>query len=211
MTDPLVSVVVTTFHRARFLPEAIESVLSQTYKNIELIIVDDNGEGLPDQLATQQAISKIDDPRIRYHALKQNAGASSARNAGVKIASGYYVAFLDDDDIILPEKIAKQVDYMNTHGAEYGGCGTWLKRTYNNGAEFEFKPPDGIDVFLAGIKREQTYQTSTFFFKRAALTDIGLFDETFRGLEDPELIIRIALRYKYGIGRRNINACAFAR
>ena len=199
MKEPLVSVVITTFRRAEFLPDAIESVLKQTYKNIELIIVDDNGEGTPDQLATAEAIERISDPRIRYHALKQNGGASSARNAGAMLANGTYVAFLDDDDLMLPEKIAKQVQYMNAHADSHDGCGSWLKRIYDNGAEFDFTPPDGIDVFLAGIKREYTYSTCTLFFKRQAFIAVGMFDTSFRALEDPELVIRFALRYKYGM------------
>lgn len=198
MNNPLVTVVITTFRRAKYLPEAIESVLRQTYGNIELIVVDDNGEGTPDQLATALVIGRINDPRIKYRALKQNSGASAARNAGTMMANGIYVAFLDDDDIILPEKIEKQVQYMKAHES-CGGCGTWLKRIYPNGAEFELEPPDGINVFLAAIKREQTYQTSTFFFRRQALIDIGMFDTAFRGLEDPELIIRLSLRYHYGM------------
>lgn len=199
MNDPLVTVVITTFRRAKFLSEAIESVLWQTYGNIELIVVDDNGEGTPDQLATALAVGRINDSRIKYRALKQNSGASAARNAGTIMANGFYVAFLDDDDIILPEKIEKQVQYMKAHDESCGGCGTWLKRIYPNGVEFELKPPDDINVFLAAIKREQTYQTSTFLFKRQALLDIGMFDTDFRGLEDPELIIRLSLRYHYGI------------
>ena len=199
MNEPLATVVITTFRRAAFLPDAIKCVQQQTYANIELIVVDDNGEGTPDQLATALAVSNINDPRIRYHALKQNEGASSARNAGTMLAKGFYVAFLDDDDIMLPEKIAKQVYYMQSHDESYGGCGTWLKRLYKNGAEFDFKPPDGINVFMAGIKREHTYQTSTFLFKRQALLDVGMFDTTFRGLEDPELVIRLSLRYHYGM------------
>lgn len=199
MIDPLVTVVITTFRRAKFLPEAIESVLRQTYGNIELIVIDDNGEGTPDQLATAIAVGRMNDSRIRYRALKQNAGASAARNAGTMLANGFYVAFLDDDDIILPEKIAKQVQYMKSRDESCGGCGTWLKRIYPNGAEFAFKPPDGTDVFLAAIKRVQTYQTSTFLFKRQALLDIGMFDTAFRGLEDPELVIRLSLRYHYGM------------
>ncbi|HEU0051772.1 MAG TPA: glycosyltransferase family A protein [Longimicrobium sp.] len=198
MSPPLVTVLITTFRRPHFLQHAIDSVLKQTYRSIELIVVDDNGEGTPDQLETAEVVGRIQDPRLGYHALKHNAGPSAARNAGIAMAHGAYVAFLDDDDLMLPDKLDKQLQYMESHD-DYGGCGSWLRRFYDNGFSFDVTPPDGIDVFMAVAKREQTYSTCTLFLKRQALLDVGMFDPEFRGLEDPELVMRFSLRYPFGI------------
>jgi glycosyltransferase involved in cell wall biosynthesis len=199
MSETLVTVVITTYKRPDLLPYSIDSVLKQTYRSIELIVVDDNGEGTQDQLRTADVIESIADPRLSYHVLKQNSGPSAARNAGIIKASGIYVAFLDDDDLMLPEKIEKQIRYMQLKSEGCCGCGSWLRRFYENGFAFDVKPPDGIDVFLAAIKREQTYSTCTLMIKRTALLEIGMFDEEFRGLEDPELVTRLSLRYEFGI------------
>jgi glycosyltransferase involved in cell wall biosynthesis len=100
----LVSVVLPTYNRATTLRRAINSVLQQGYRNLELIVVDDGSTD-----ATQEVVRKITDPRLRYHLQAKNGGASRARNQGLAMAKGDYIAFQDSDDEWLADKLEKQV------------------------------------------------------------------------------------------------------
>jgi hypothetical protein len=107
----LVSVILPTFNRAATLPRAIMSVLDQSYRNLELLIVDDGSRD-----NTAEIIGKIDDPRIRYIPLELNGGASSARNVGLRLARGHFIAFQDSDDEWLAGKLERQVRAAQSAG-----------------------------------------------------------------------------------------------
>jgi glycosyltransferase involved in cell wall biosynthesis len=106
--DPLVSVVIPTFNNARLLPDAVDSVLAQTYVNYEIIVVDD---GSTDDTST--AVTKYRD-KVRYHR-QENCGSSNARQVGFDLSSGRYLAALDADDLWLPEKLEYQVAALESH------------------------------------------------------------------------------------------------
>ena len=109
--DPLVSVIIPCYNSERYIPDAIESVLNQTYQNIECIVVDD---GSTDD--TKKIVQKFVelDGRVRYYT-KENGGVSSARNYGINRATGDLIQFLDSDDLLNPEKISCQIKYINEH------------------------------------------------------------------------------------------------
>ena len=104
--QPLVSVVIPTYNRADLIPRAIASVSSQSYQNFEIIVVDDNSQD-----DTEKVVREIanQDSRISYHRHSSNLGGSAARNTGIKQATGKYIAFLDSDDIWLPQKLELQL------------------------------------------------------------------------------------------------------
>lgn len=109
---PTVTIVMSTYNRAPIVPAAIESVLGQTYKDFEFIIIND---GSPDETAdVLKTYAKLD-PRIIVLTNTQNLGLIASLNKGLAAARGKYVARIDDDDQMLPERIEKQVDYMQTH------------------------------------------------------------------------------------------------
>jgi glycosyltransferase involved in cell wall biosynthesis len=103
-TQPLVSVVIPTLDRPRLVVRAVQSALTQTLRDIEVIVVQDGPND-----ATAHALRQIDDPRLRLQALPQRLGSADACNAGVECARGPWVAFLDDDDEFLPTKLALQL------------------------------------------------------------------------------------------------------
>ncbi|MCA1594055.1 MAG: glycosyltransferase [Acidobacteria bacterium] len=104
---PEVSVIIPFYNRVQWLAEAVQSVLNQTYTDFEIILVDDGSvEEIPPHI--------IEDSRVRY-VRQENRGASAARNHGIRLARGNYVAFLDSDDLFLPVKLEKQVAYMDAH------------------------------------------------------------------------------------------------
>ncbi len=109
--QPLVSIIMPTYNSENTVKESISSVLQQTYSNWELIISDDNST---DQ--TVEVVKNFDDPRIKVHQLTHNGGAGVARNNSIEKANGRYIAFLDSDDLWLPRKLEKQIEYMEKNG-----------------------------------------------------------------------------------------------
>ena len=120
MNLPLVSVVMPVYNGEKYLKEAIDSVLSQSYQNIELVIVNDGSTD-----SGSQIVKKYTDPRIRFVENESNSGIVYSRNKGLESATGKYVATLDSDDIALPDRIEKQVLFLENN-SEYGMCGTFF-------------------------------------------------------------------------------------
>lgn len=108
----LVSIITPAFNSGTFIADAIESVLMQTYGAWEMIIVDD---GSTDD--TGAVVKRYNDSRIRYIRLERNTGSANARNVGILHAKGDYLAFLDSDDIWMPQKMERQTAFMQHHGA----------------------------------------------------------------------------------------------
>lgn len=106
----MVSVVMLTYKRADILPRAIESILAQTYLDFEFIILND---GSPDN--TDEVVAVYNDPRIRYYKNKQNKGIAYSRNRAASFARGKYIMIMDDDDISLPERMQKQVAFLENN------------------------------------------------------------------------------------------------
>jgi len=117
--SPVVSIITPLFNCATFLRETIQSVQAQTFRDWELILVDDCSED--DSLEIARAFEQSDS-RIRVIQLPENAGPAIARNKGIEAASGRYIAFLDSDDIWLPEKLERQLNFMTERGAAFSFC-----------------------------------------------------------------------------------------
>ena len=103
----MISVIIPTYNRASLLPRALDSVLRQTWEDLEVIVVDDASRD-----DTPQVMAACTDPRVRYIRLEKNSGACVARNTGVAQARGEWIAFQDSDDLWLPEKLEKQMAYL---------------------------------------------------------------------------------------------------
>ncbi|MDU7110930.1 MAG: glycosyltransferase family 2 protein, partial [Clostridium perfringens] len=113
MENLKVSVIITTYKRADMLSRAINSVLNQTYKNMEVIVVDDNNEDSDHRRNTEAIMNQYcDDKRVLYIKHKINKNGAVARNTGIKVATGQIITFLDDDDYYLDTKIEKQLEYL---------------------------------------------------------------------------------------------------
>lgn len=109
--NELVSIIMPSYNTAKFIPETIESVLAQTYENWELIIVDDCSKD-----DTDAVVAGYTDPRIRYLKNEKNSGAAVSRNRALREAKGRWIAFLDSDDLWVPEKLQKQIEFMEKNG-----------------------------------------------------------------------------------------------
>src|SRR6266704_594323 len=110
--EPLVSVIMPTYNRAKLIDKSIESVLSQTYRRLELIVIDNYSQ---DETETVVKSFSDQDPRVRYFKYANHGLVAASRNAGIDAAKGQYLAFLDSDDLWLPEKVQKQVDFLECH------------------------------------------------------------------------------------------------
>jgi len=196
MKNPLVSVIIPTYNRASILNETIRGVLQQTYRELEIIVVDD---GSTDN--TNQLIEKIDDKRI-FYLYKENRGLASARNAGIKKAKGEYIAFLDSDDIWLPAKIEKQMEvFKNSRfnpGVVYCGIGYIGENAEEIRKEKLPVYRGNILLYLLGARRNVVLGAgSTILVKRECFEKCGLLDENLPYRIDLELLIRIAKKFTF--------------
>lgn len=187
----LVSAVVITHNRKKLLKRAIESVYAQTYGNIELIVVNDNSTD-----GTTEYLNELSTER-KMTVVNINAahprGGGYARNIGISKSNGAYIAFLDDDDVWLPQKIETQVSLLNDN-ASYGMvyCRR-IDKDYQSGYEKAEKEKGKMDGDLSKVCCEKTICTSSsMMIRRSLLNKIGGFDEGLAFWQDFELNIRIA-------------------
>ena len=195
---PLVSAVITTHNRIDMLRRAIGSVLSQDYENLELVVVDDASSD--DTQEYMEALSKKD-KRVNYVRIspEDTKGANYARNTGIKVANGDFVAFLDDDDEWLPRKVSEQVAFFRRHPDHGAVSADWInvycfeKKTYQFRKRYTFnrgKNEYFITPYL-GI-------TSGLMVKKSVLEKVGGFDEKLPRIHEVELEYRICMNYKAG-------------
>lgn len=132
MAEPLVSVIMPVYNSERFLEDAIRSVINQIYINWELWLVDDNSTDNSKKLITN--FTTIDN-RIKSIFLTKNSGTAIARNTAIARSTGKYIAFLDSDDIWLPEKLSKQISFMEVNGHSF--TYTWYSVMDENGMDLK--------------------------------------------------------------------------
>jgi glycosyltransferase involved in cell wall biosynthesis len=184
--DTLISIIMPTFNRAKVIPLAIRSVLRQTYRNWELIIVDDGGRD-----DTKRVVQAFKDPRIRYFKKRINKGAGAARNAGLRISSGTYVAYLDSDNKWDPDYLLLMVNALKRsppHQSIY--CGQNIYRSKKKSPEMRF---DGVraGLFNRSMLENKNYiDLNVFMHRRSLYEKHGGFDEKLKKLLDWELILR---------------------
>lgn len=142
MSEKLVSIITPVYNAGKFLEDTIKSVKSQTYKNWEMILVDDCSKD-----NSREIINKFEkeDRRIRYIKLDKNSGAAIARNTAIDNAEGRYIAFLDSDDIWKSDKLKKQIDFMENKDIGFSFTGYELMSENGNLLEKTIKVPDEID------------------------------------------------------------------
>ena len=190
-----VSVIITGYNYARFLPAAIESVLAQTRLPEEIFVVDD---GSTDD--TAEVVARYASRGVRY-IYRENGGVSAARNTGIRESTGDLIAFLDGDDRWLPEKVALQVAHFERYPSVGIVTGSECQ-VYESGAKpFTLRrKPVGAASFYPDILIENIIGNSSLtMLRRECLDRAGLFDEKVGLGQDWELWIRIARSYKVGV------------
>jgi len=183
---PNVSVIIPTYKRANLVSQAIESVLAQTYTDYEIIVIND---GSPDN--TKEVLDEFEDKITTIH--QENQGVASARNAGIRAAQGRYIAFLDDDDLWLPNKLEKQIPYLESDpniALVYSDMfcfdeqgvfpDTWAKTN---------PTPPVVQPWILFVR--DFIPTPSVVVRRECLNEVGWFDGTVIPCEDYDMWLRI--------------------
>lgn len=185
--DILVSVVMPVYNGALYLREAIDSILSQTHSNLELIIIND---GSTDD--SEDIIRSYEDARIRYILNEKNSGICVTLNKGLDAAQGKYIARMDCDDISVPERLQKQIEYMEQNPS-IGISGSDIIVFGEGIEELIFTFEHDKNCCKAGLLFATCFAHPTVMIRRSIMDDYNLrYDEEYKGLEDFELWYRIS-------------------
>lgn len=191
---PNVSVVIPTYNREQLIARSVKSVLSQTYQDFEIIIVDDASTD-----NTEEVVSSFNDERIRYVRHEENRGEAAARNTGIKVARGDYIAYQDSDDEWFPEKLARQIELLEDVSPDVGVIYTGFWKTKNHRRTY-------IPFSWVGRKNGDIHKellkgnfigSPVVLIKKECFSEVGLFDERLRNLVDWEMWIRISKHYHF--------------
>ena len=206
---PRISVVIPTYNRAHTVPGAVRSVLEQEFRALECLVVDDGSTD-----ATAVALAAVDDARVRYLP-RPHAGVAAARNAGVGAARADLIAFLDSDDLWLPDKLRREVAFLDAHpevdavfsDLEKHDAGRVYRSFMRETGVFSQRLAgrsflDGValpsrEMFLV-LLQEVPIKPSALTLRRAAFVAAGRFDEVWSSSEDWEFLIRFAARHAFG-------------
>jgi glycosyltransferase involved in cell wall biosynthesis len=208
--QPLVSGVIIIYNGENFLTPAIESVLSQSYENWELLLVDDGSTDNSTQIAKDYAEKYPEKVRYLQHPNHENRGMSASRNLGIDNAKGEFIAFLDADDIWLPPKLEKQVAVLQSNpeaAMVYGRTQMWYGwtgkpediehdrfRTLGVQANSLIQPPTLLNIFLKG--QAETPATCGVLIRRKVIQEVGGLENNFRTMhEDQAFFAKICLQY----------------
>ena len=175
----MITVVTPTYKRHQYLLNAINSVLAQTYKDVELIVVDDNPADSEERKLTEELVRGITDPRLIYIQNEKNLGGAGSRNVAIEIAHGEYIAFLDDDDVYLPDRLEVQYKQMVENDWDV---------SVMDGATYDYvtgeKVAERHQQLWSGMTKDELIRshllyhisgTNTFMFKASFLKGIGGF------------------------------------
>ena len=191
--EDIVTVVIPTYKRPDRIVRAVKSVLNQTYNNIEIIIVDDNGINTEMANRTWKELENIvDNHKVKYFCNEVNSGGSYSRNVGLINSSGKYITFLDDDDEIMPEKIKKQVNLLEKLGDKYKSVYTSYHKILENGKVYKSAEKVQGDLYQYALSRSVYLGSGSNLLVYTELAkEIGGYDVSFKRNQDLEFFTRI--------------------
>ena len=193
-TYPKVSVVMTTYNRAGYILESVESVRNQSYTNWELVIVDD---GSTDE--TEILIAELGDPRIRFHKAGKIGLGIRLKHIGIQLCEGDFIAFIDSDDLWAPDKLNKQVAAMQQYPeAGFSITGGYNFRRLNEPIEFFYKEREGLkygNIFFSFFRSEASILPPTLIINIHCLQEIQQSIEDSPN-SDVEFLLDLAIKFK---------------
>ncbi len=193
--NPLtVSVIISTYNREHMVARAIKSVLGQTYRDFELIVVNDASTD-----HTDEVLNSFNDKRIRYVRFGENRGGPAARNTGIKMSRGNYISFLDDDDEWLPAKLEKQVEKIEHAPGEVGliYSGSEVIEDGSNTVQRRYHPEQRGDVRIRLLLGPMVGSVSNVLVRKECFIKAGLFDESLKSCQDWDMWKRISDHYEF--------------
>ena len=181
----MISVIIPTYKRSEHLIKCVESVLNQTYKDIQVIVVDDNDPNTEYRKETEKRMERyINDSRVIYLKHDCNKNGSAARNTGFKFSKGEYICFLDDDDCFMENKLEEQVNFLKNN-QNYDGCYCDYQML-NKKNIVNYKKDFSKDILM----HNSTPQTSGWLLKRSVIQQLNGFDESYYRHQDYEFLLR---------------------
>ena len=193
--SPKVSVIIPIYNQAKFIDNAIESVLKQSYQDFEIIVIND---GSTDH--TEAMVKGFIDFRIRYICHKKNLCLSEARNTGIRASRGEYIALLDADDEFLPEKLDMQVKLLQNEPYDVGVVCAWSFNIDENGNYISKRClPRKEGYIFKDLLSTNYLSVPALLIRRECFEKVGLFDSSLDGQEDWDMWIRIAKFYKFSL------------
>lgn len=192
----MISVVIPTHNRADLLERAVKSVLNQTYKEFEIIVVSDGSSDNTDEVVERL---KDNDERIKYISYHPGKGGNVARNTGIKEANYDYIAFLDDDDEWLPEKLEKQISILESN-PKIGLVYTGINAIYiDQNISYVSSPSEKGDLAKKILFKNYIGTTSTVLLRKSILKKSGVFDIELKAMQDYDLWIRVLQHSEAGV------------
>ena len=189
--DTKVSVLLSVYNDEKFIGTAVDSILNQTLKDFELLIIDDSSND-----KTRDIISAYKDPRIRLVKTKKNIGITKSLNKGLKIARGKYIARLDSDDISCPDRLEKQLSYLENN-KNYAMVGSHTEVVDENGEHLEYwNQEESAELIFYTLSYRNCLTSSSVMFNKNIVNSLGGYDESCDRAEDFDLWYRISRKYK---------------
>jgi len=189
---PKLSVILTVYNGEYFISKAIESILTQTFRDFELIVINDGSTDM-----TSEIIQSYSDPRIIYIQNEKNCGIAKSLNKGLSVARGRYIAIMDADDISMPERFSKQFEFLENH-PEIGVCGTWINLIDKKGNLIGKKRyPVSSNVISCFLLFYCCIANPTTMYRKKIITDIGNYNTDFIAAMDYDLWTRIIGHYDF--------------
>lgn len=197
--DLLISIIIPTYKGSDKILLPIYSAVQQSYQNIEIIVIDDNGMGSEEQVKTEKILRPLIESKIiTYIPHKENRNGSAARNTGFLFSKGEYINFLDDDDYMLPDKLINQKRVLDNTSYNVGAvvCGSFF--VHEDGKGYSIIPNCEIEHLQREYLCERVkFNTSAIMFKREAVEKVGGFDESFKRHQDWEFCFRMMNQYRF--------------
>lgn len=188
---PLVSIIIPLYNRENTIQRSVDSILNQTYTNIEVIIVDDGSTDKSVDMLKKYA----DDSRVKVFYQGENKGANAARNRGIREAKGEYIAFQDSDDEWLSYKLEKQIPYMINNGclASFSS----FRRHYGQDVQVipEINGSLDSESLRTRLRKGNVVSTPTLIIHKQIVDKVGMFDEAMPRLQDYEFVIRVIKQF----------------
>ena len=191
---PLVSAIITTYNRNELLTRAIDSVASQTYPAIELVVVDDCSPESAEPVVAQVDERRFE--RVRFYRHERNRGVSAARNTGIAESTGELIAFLDDDDIWDRSKIEKQVSTLR-QSDRVGAVYTGVRSVDSTGSTIMVQKPTREGNLTKDLLCGFNIWMPTLLVERDVIDEAGTFDEDILTFEDPEWVARLSQQTRF--------------
>ena len=191
MKNPKVTVLMSVYNGEKYIKEAIDSILNQTFKDFEFLIIND---GSTDR--TAEIIRNYSNTRIKIHKNKENFGLTKSLNIGLKLARGEYIARQDADDMSMSERLEKELDFLETH-KDYAVVGTFVKIMNENSKIIRLldRPLEDKQI-REFLKKDNCITHGSSMIRMESFYDVGSYDESMERSQDYELWLRISKKYR---------------